>query len=365
MLELAEKINKNSPIPVYKQIKSSIKKYLIEKKLKSGCPLPSESEIGKIFDVSRITARKAVTALVEENILHRVNGKGTFVAEKVVSGYSTTHKVIGIITPRFSGELKLDRRQSPTHYGIIDGLEQYFQQKQFDLSLLNASYTQLKENVLKNMPVAGIILLSPYKEHFSFIRKLKKCNKPFVAVNCFWDVEKINRINIDVFSAGYKAVELLVRKGRKNVIFMGQNYFDGGGLAHYSGYEQAMKDYNLIPKLYKLHIDKNRNFEFNIDDFMSFGKNCDGIVAGDDIMAIKFISTAIKRHIKIPDDISVCGFYDSGVCQHISPTLTSVKLPLEQLGIETGRKIFSLIRNPDSEPETINILPEILIREST
>lgn len=72
-------IHRNSPIPLYHQLKE----YLWEliKDLEVGTPIPTESEICESFEISRPTVRQAVSALVAEGYLERRKGRGTFVAE--------------------------------------------------------------------------------------------------------------------------------------------------------------------------------------------------------------------------------------------------------------------------------------------
>jgi GntR family transcriptional regulator len=65
--------------PVYYQIKNNIKKRILAKEFKIGEKLPSEAEMAKKFNVSRLTIRQAVGQLNQEHILESKRGKGTFV----------------------------------------------------------------------------------------------------------------------------------------------------------------------------------------------------------------------------------------------------------------------------------------------
>ncbi|MEQ9809795.1 GntR family transcriptional regulator [Streptococcus jiangjianxini] len=71
-------------IPAYIRIHDSIKKGIDEGKWKIGQRLPSERDLSDHFEVSRMTLRQAVTLLVEEGILERRVGSGTFVASSRV-----------------------------------------------------------------------------------------------------------------------------------------------------------------------------------------------------------------------------------------------------------------------------------------
>ena len=76
-----QEVNPNSVIPLYKQIASIITNRIANNELKYGDKLPSEAELAKEFNVSIITIRSAITSLVQDGLLERVQGKGTFVCE--------------------------------------------------------------------------------------------------------------------------------------------------------------------------------------------------------------------------------------------------------------------------------------------
>ncbi|MFD2683077.1 GntR family transcriptional regulator [Bacillus seohaeanensis] len=75
-------IKKNSPIPIYYQLGEIIKDLIEKGELKPGDSLPAEREYAEKFQISRMTVRQAFTQLVNDGYLHRIQGKGTFVAER-------------------------------------------------------------------------------------------------------------------------------------------------------------------------------------------------------------------------------------------------------------------------------------------
>ncbi|WP_459845727.1 GntR family transcriptional regulator [Fusibacter bizertensis] len=73
-------IIKNSYIPpLYIQIKDNLIGKINSGELAGGSQLPSERELSEIYDISRMTARNALTQLVDLGYAYRVKGKGTFV----------------------------------------------------------------------------------------------------------------------------------------------------------------------------------------------------------------------------------------------------------------------------------------------
>lgn len=75
-------VDKNSQIPLYIQLSEIIKEMISNKELQEGHYLMSERDICKIQDISRMTVNKAIMHLVNEGILERRQGKGTFVSYK-------------------------------------------------------------------------------------------------------------------------------------------------------------------------------------------------------------------------------------------------------------------------------------------
>lgn len=77
-------IDKNSPIPVYYQLKEDIKGKINQGVWKVGQCIDSERDLSEQYNVSRMTVRQAIGELVQEGLLHREKGKGTFVCEPKV-----------------------------------------------------------------------------------------------------------------------------------------------------------------------------------------------------------------------------------------------------------------------------------------
>lgn len=73
--------SKESPIPLHYQIKEILQEMIENEELKPGDAVPTERELCIIQGVSRMTVNKAIMSLVNEGLLYREQGKGTFVAK--------------------------------------------------------------------------------------------------------------------------------------------------------------------------------------------------------------------------------------------------------------------------------------------
>ena len=75
-------VDKNLDVPLHIQLYKIIKDMIESGKLKEGTSLMSERELGKLQNISRMTVNKAIINLVNEGLLERRQGKGTFVSYK-------------------------------------------------------------------------------------------------------------------------------------------------------------------------------------------------------------------------------------------------------------------------------------------
>lgn len=70
-----------SPVPLYSQLKEILRTRILDGSYPPLSRMPSEAELGKAFDVSRITVRQALGDLQKEGLIFKIHGKGTFVAK--------------------------------------------------------------------------------------------------------------------------------------------------------------------------------------------------------------------------------------------------------------------------------------------
>lgn len=85
----------NSSAPLYKQLADIIREDILRGHLKADQQIPTEFELNEQYQVSRSTVRKAIESLVEDGLLVKIHGKGTFVAPPQIkhrrsSFYSST-----------------------------------------------------------------------------------------------------------------------------------------------------------------------------------------------------------------------------------------------------------------------------------
>lgn len=75
-------LNKNLLLPLYHQVKNYLEEKILSEEWGVGHQLPTEKELAAQFNVSSITIKRAIHELVNEGLLYRQSGKGTFVIKK-------------------------------------------------------------------------------------------------------------------------------------------------------------------------------------------------------------------------------------------------------------------------------------------
>jgi LacI family transcriptional regulator len=93
------------------------------------------------------------------------------------------------------------------------------------------------------------------------------------------------------------------------------------------------------------------------------GLDFDAVFSGDDDAAIG-VTTALQRAgLRIPEDVAVAGFDDVPVSRFLTPPLTTVRAPTEQVGRQAVEELVRLIRG--EQAELLTLLPtELVIRRS-
>lgn len=126
------KLDSNSITPLYQQLHAIILRKIQEKEYDVGDKIPSEEQIMEIYGVSRVTVRNAIKLLVEENVLVKKHGKGTFVAtpvyvETMSAGGSFTESGLQMqkipTTKIISIERIPARKRISEYLGVAEGTE--------------------------------------------------------------------------------------------------------------------------------------------------------------------------------------------------------------------------------------------------
>jgi GntR family transcriptional regulator len=199
-------ININSSQPIYKQIADHFRLQINEGKLLPEDSLPSETEIAKIYSISRMTARKAVDILVNEGLVKRIVGKGTFVENSKVSfspstlfSFSKNMNILGYKTSTQILEQKIENATSKIANALeieLDDPVVYIKRLRFaDEEPVSIDMTYLPAKIFKQLADADLNV-KPITEMMEDILRLKIGNSVDYAeaVICSKEESRILRV---------------------------------------------------------------------------------------------------------------------------------------------------------------------------
>lgn len=89
------------------------------------------------------------------------------------------------------------------------------------------------------------------------------------------------------------------------------------------------------------------------------------VFAANDEMAIGLYRGLAERGVKVPDDISVVGFDGIDLDRYVTPQLTTVAQPIEELGEKASALLLTRISNPQAPTQQISLPVELVVRSST
>src|SRR5437879_13566046 len=89
------------------------------------------------------------------------------------------------------------------------------------------------------------------------------------------------------------------------------------------------------------------------------------LFAYNDISAIGSVRALQEAGLRVPEDVSVVGFDDIQFAIHHSPSLTTVRQPLQKMGETEARTLLNRIDDREDYVPEIQIEPELVIRNST
>jgi GntR family transcriptional regulator, arabinose operon transcriptional repressor len=335
----------------YESLMKYIKAEIDSEKLKPDDRVPSEPEISKKFNLSRNTIRQAMRELELLGYLYRIQGKGTFVASKHIK---QSNKIALVL-------YDLMYATHPFTSEMIKGIGDVLSKEGYALEILaTGEFASINEELKDNSRYAGYII-GAYQTDREFIASIIAEDIPFVFAKNYIPGLKINAILMDYEKAGYMAAEHLLSLGHRNIALL-----NAGEIAiskeFTTGVEKAFTKF-------KAKLDENDIFNVgfapeNVVEYNHKLTAYTGIITLNDNIAIEAIKQLKQSAKNIPEDISVIGCNDIPAASMVTPELTTVKLPINELGCKSAEKLIDII-NGKPDHDNIVLSPELVIRHST
>jgi len=223
----------------------------------------------------------------------------------------------------------------------------------------------LNKILTQNKPTALIAM--DIRPDFTVISTYNEANVPIILID--EEAAGVSTIAIDNIMGGYIAGKYLVSKGKKNIaIVSGRTKVKGGYNAELrlNGFQQALKAKGLsIPggcMMEVMHYSREDGIEV-MPKLLALGVDAIFCAAGDNC-AHGLLIEARNRGVRIPSEVAIVGFDDLPIARLSTPTLTTIKQPLEEMAEAVFKMIVTHRAAILREPQKAIFNPELVIRQS-
>jgi LacI family transcriptional regulator len=324
---------------------------------------PTIADVARHADVSIATVSRVLngTTPVQEEKADRVRlamEELQFVprhAARVLASKRTN--TIGLLLPEISGAFF-----SP----MLKGIEAAAHEAGYDLLVHSTQQVETTRRRLGEHNTDGLLIfthsLAPGELH-----RLRNINFPIVLLH----QTPPDELNIPVIAienkvgAAMLVNHLIEKHGRRRIVYLRGPEGHEDSVWRERGYREALEAHNLP-------FDPRWIASGGFDDeeaFIAIGQllrkklRFDAVFAGDDDAAIGVIRALKLAGRAVPGDVSVVGFDDVPFARYLSPALTTVRAPIEEVGREAVRQLARLMNGEQAEALTL-MRTELVIRES-
>ena len=366
----AEKLlEAGKPLPKYLQLRESLLRHFQDQHYQADQKISSENELIELFGVSRITVRQALAELVNEGVIYKKHGSGSFFSGKTADMPHLSH-LIGVLTPRI------------TYYiypFIIQGIDDVARGKRYNIVLGNTSADPEKEVLclrqLLEKPIDGLLFEPTGGYHdlreAEIFRMLQTLTIPVVLMD--WAIDEFNfsYVSPDDFEGGLRATNYLIQAGHRRIAFI-YPHDKIPGQQRYDGYRKALENNGIA---YEKRFDKTiagalwdeaGSIEKLVKELLDLGtERPTALFFFNDDAALRAYAVISAAGLKIPDDLSVVGYDDSAFAARAEAPLTSVAHPKYHIGKWAAEILFEQIEQQEQRsPSRMILKPTIAERKS-
>lgn len=301
-------------------------------------------DIAKALDVSPSTVSRALknnpdisqeTRELINNYAREHNYKPNVLALNLRTSKSNT---IGVIIPQF------------VHHFfscVLSGIEEVASQKGYNIIVAQSNEEYEREvkivHSFLEARVCGVITsLAKDTSCYDHYQELLDNNIPIVFYDRICTGINTERVVVDDYAGAFSAVEYMIQTGCKRIFFYSAPLNLEISKNRRNGYLDAMKKYKIPVDDSMIKICDTREQAIAITpDILETKNRPDGFFAINDDTAAGILYACKLVGIKVPDEVSICGFTDEVIAQSTDPKLTTV----EQRGQEVGENAISILIN--------------------
>lgn len=348
--------------PLYQLIYDHLKQDILNQRYPLGSQVPTEKELTASYQVSRITAKRALTELESDGFIQRTPGKGSFVIYQ--NQLTPTTYEIAFMLP-FSQAAGLER--------YVQGATDYLDSTPYRLTIHSTEGNRQRQRELlaslSKEKWDGLIIYPENPENsLDLLVHLHLDSFPIVLLDKKLEGTAIPSVTSDNFSGGLLATQYAIELGHTKITYLSTiDLLQNTSVRdRYLGYLKALHEQHLQDYSANLFL---RDFEDTaIQDYLlevkRSGVTC--IIAENDVVALRLLSEAKKLKLKIPEDFSLIGFDNIQMTDLVSPQLTTVQQDFYQIGYLAAESLITQMNQQQNSGKNLSkVVPvELILRES-
>lgn len=353
------------PAPAYLKILRDLEKRIDSQEFSPQKPVPSEREICIHYQVSRITARRALDELANRGRIVRLQGKGSFISKP--RQWSNSGKIALVVDGVY------DHGCLPI---VLRGIEEESHQLGYQVSFFNGEgrfdkHLEITERILDS-GFNGVIMDphqsdEEYERNTELIDALEQEGIPVVLVQKypFHHPDRYSYVVSDDHRGGFLITEHLLQIGHRRIGFL-QDAFNSSSFNRLQGYRSALLEagVSMSEDLVQKACDPE-SVEATLKEWLNMGdERPSAVFAVNDLMAYMVIHALQNLGVSIPQDLALVGFDDLPTSKFLAVPLTTVIQQIEQIG-STAMKALQFRMNGHFEDRIQFVCPvSLAVRES-
>ncbi|WP_417466106.1 LacI family DNA-binding transcriptional regulator [Kordiimonas sp.] len=210
------------------------------------------------------------------------------------------------------------------------------------------------QSFLSSLGLSGVILTPPICDNEVILAALSKRKIPTIRISPGRTFAGMTDIGIDNFGAAYKMTEHLIGLGHKDIGFITGDTEHADARERLQGFQSAMADNGLLVR--RDWVGRGTYvFASGLTaakQILSQENRPTAIFASNDEMAAATITVAHEMRIDVPGELSVAGFDDLPLASFITPPLTTIRQPIEEMAIAAATKLLDAHQAQDACGDT-------------
>jgi DNA-binding LacI/PurR family transcriptional regulator len=332
-------------------------------------PQPTLEEVALRAGVSRATVSRVindspkVSDMARAQVLHAIGELGYVPNRAARSLVTRRANSIALVIAEPGTRLFGD----PYFAGIVRGVSQALAQTDEQLILLmSQSPDDLPriERYLQNGHVDGVLLVSLHGDD-DLPARIQQRGLPVVAGGRPLTAGTVPYVDADNVGGARRAVTHLLASGRQHVGTITGPLDMSAGVDRRDGYLAALAAAGIeLDSRYVAEGDFGEPSGYEATrGLLHRCPNLDAIFAASDLMAMGALRALTESGRRVPDDVALIGFDDSGPAQTAEPPLSTVRQPVARMGVEMTRLLLDMIDGID-RPRQLILDTELVLRRS-